>query len=125
ERTALNYLLRLSGIATATRRYVDVAAGRIIILDTRKTTPGLRLLEKYAVRAGGGTNHRLALDDGILIKDNHIRLAGSVAAAVDLMVAAQCAMPRESDVQILRQLDDARAAGAARILADIRSRDEL
>ncbi|MFI5079008.1 MAG: nicotinate-nucleotide diphosphorylase, partial [Vicinamibacteria bacterium] len=76
ERTALNYLLRLSGIATVTRRYVDVAAGRIVVLDTRKTTPGLRLLEKYAVRAGGGTNHRLALDDGILIKDNHVRLAG-------------------------------------------------
>ena len=78
ERTALNFLQRLSGIATLTRRFVDAAGGRITILDTRKTTPTLRALEKYAVRAGGGTNHRGGLDDGILIKDNHIRLAGGV-----------------------------------------------
>ena len=78
ERTALNLLQRLSGIATLTRRFVDAAGGRIIVLDTRKTTPTLRALEKYAVRAGGGTNHRVGLDDGILIKDNHIRLAGGV-----------------------------------------------
>ncbi|MEO5820112.1 MAG: carboxylating nicotinate-nucleotide diphosphorylase, partial [Vicinamibacteraceae bacterium] len=112
ERTALNYLLKLSGIATVTRRYVEVAAGRIIVLDTRKTTPGLRLLEKYAVRAGGGTNHRLALDDGILIKDNHIRLAGGVAAAMAGMRAAQCDMPIEIEAQSLEQLDEALAAGA-------------
>ena len=80
ERTALNFLQRLSGIATLTRRFVDATGGAITILDTRKTTPTLRALEKYAVRAGGGTNHRGGLDDGILIKDNHIRLGGGVAA---------------------------------------------
>ncbi len=78
ERTALNFLQRLSGIATLTRRYVDAAGGQITVLDTRKTTPTLRALEKYAVRAGGGSNHRGGLDDGILIKDNHVRLAGGV-----------------------------------------------
>ena len=82
ERTALNFLQRLSGIATLTRRFVDAAGGGITVLDTRKTTPTLRALEKYAVRAGGGTNHRSGLDDGILIKDNHVRLAGGVAEAV-------------------------------------------
>jgi nicotinate-nucleotide pyrophosphorylase (carboxylating) len=125
ERTALNYLLRLSGIATVTRRYVDAAAGRIVVLDTRKTTPGLRHLEKYAVRAGGGTNHRLALDDGILIKDNHIRLAGGVGVAMQRMRAAEVDMPIEIEVQSLEQLDDALAAGATRILADNLSPDEL
>jgi nicotinate-nucleotide pyrophosphorylase len=73
ERTALNFLQRLSGIATLTARFVDAARGGITILDTRKTTPGFRVLEKYAVRCGGGTNHRQRLDDGILIKDNHKR----------------------------------------------------
>ena len=73
---------RLTGIATLTRQFVDAAAGRITILDTRKTTPLLRALEKYAVRAGGGTNHRFGLDDGVLIKDNHMRLAGGVRDAV-------------------------------------------
>jgi nicotinate-nucleotide pyrophosphorylase (carboxylating) len=125
ERTALNYLLRLSGIATITRRYVQVAAGRIVVLDTRKTTPGLRLLEKYAVRAGGGTNHRLSLDDGILIKDNHIRLAGGVTEALARMRLAQCDMPIEIEVQSLAQLDEALAAGATRILADNLSMDDL
>ena len=89
ERTALNFLQRLSGIATLTRRFVDAAAGRITVLDTRKTTPLLRALEKYAVRAGGGVNHRAGLDDGILIKDNHIRLAGGVVAAVSRMRSKQ------------------------------------
>jgi nicotinate-nucleotide pyrophosphorylase (carboxylating) len=125
ERTALNYLLRLSGIATVTRRYVDAAAGRIVVLDTRKTTPGLRLLEKYAVRAGGGTNHRLALDDGILIKDNHVRLAGGIGAALERMRAANVDMPIEIEVQSLAQLDEALAAGATRILADNLSLDQL
>ena len=78
ERTALNFLQRLSGIATLTRQFVEAAGGRITMLDTRKTTPTLRVLEKYAVRAGGGMNHRGGLDDGILIKDNHVRLAGGV-----------------------------------------------
>src|SRR5207249_4653731 len=83
ERTALNLLGRLSGIATLTRRYVDAVDGTgATILDTRKTTPGLRALEKEAVRAGRGTNHRLGLDDGVLVKDNHLRLAGSIAEAV-------------------------------------------
>ena len=88
ERTALNLMQRMTGIATMTRRFVDAAGGRITILDTRKTTPTLRALEKYAVRAGGGTNHRSGLDDGILIKDNHIRLAGGVMEAVRRMKAA-------------------------------------
>jgi nicotinate-nucleotide pyrophosphorylase (carboxylating) len=125
ERTALNYLLRLSGIATLTRRFVEVAAGRIVVLDTRKTTPGLRLLEKYAVRAGGGTNHRLALDDGILIKDNHVRLAGGIEVALERMRAANADMPIEIEVQSLAQLDAALGAGATRILADNLSLDDL
>ncbi|MBI1383682.1 MAG: carboxylating nicotinate-nucleotide diphosphorylase [Rhizobiales bacterium] len=83
ERTALNYLIRLSGIATLTRKYVDAVAGtRAHIIDTRKTTPGLRALEKYAVRAGGGMNHRFGLDDAILIKDNHIAFAGGIDEAI-------------------------------------------
>src|SRR6185503_9835559 len=83
ERVALNFLGRLSGIATLTRRYVDAIAGtNAKIVDTRKTTPGLRMLEKYAVTCGGGHNHRLGLDDGVLIKDNHIALAGNVSEAV-------------------------------------------
>ena len=88
ERTALNFLQRLSGIATLTARFVDAAAGRIVVLDTRKTTPTLRALEKYAVRCGGGTNHRGGLDDAILIKDNHKRLAGGIGAAVRRALAA-------------------------------------
>jgi nicotinate-nucleotide pyrophosphorylase (carboxylating) len=118
ERTALNLLQRMSGIATLTRRFVDTAAGRIIILDTRKTTPTLRALEKYAVRAGGGTNHRNGLDDGILIKDNHVRLAGGVAAAVERMRAAGQEMPIEVEAQSLEQVDEAIAAGADIILLD-------
>ena len=82
ERTALNFLQRLSGIATLARRYVEAAAGRTVILDTRKTTPTLRVLEKYAVRVGGAANHRFGLGHGILIKDNHIQMAGSLIEAV-------------------------------------------
>jgi nicotinate-nucleotide pyrophosphorylase (carboxylating) len=118
ERTALNFLQRLSGIATATRRYVDAAGGRITVLDTRKTTPTLRALEKYAVRAGGGTNHRDGLDDGILIKDNHIRLAGGVAQALQRMKAAHQEMPIEIEAQSLEQVDEALAVGADVILLD-------
>jgi nicotinate-nucleotide pyrophosphorylase (carboxylating) len=118
ERTALNFLQRLSGIATLTRRYVDAAAGGITILDTRKTTPTLRALEKYAVRAGGGTNHRAGLDDGILIKDNHIQLGGGVAEVVRRMKAARQEMPIEIEAQTLQQVDDAIAAGANIILID-------
>lgn len=118
ERTALNLLQRLSGIATLTRRFVDAAGGRITILDTRKTTPGLRALEKYAVRAGGGSNHRFGLDDGILIKDNHIRLAGGVERAVERMRAAKRELPIEVEAQSLEQVEAAIAAGADIILLD-------
>jgi nicotinate-nucleotide pyrophosphorylase (carboxylating) len=118
ERTALNFLQRLSGIATMTSRFVDAAAGKIAVLDTRKTTPTLRLLEKYAVRAGGGTNHRAGLDDAILIKDNHIRLAGGVHAAMTRMKAARHDMPIEIEAQSLDQVDAAIAAGANIILLD-------
>ena len=118
ERTALNFIQRLSGTATMTRRFVDAAAGRIAVLDTRKTTPGLRVLEKYAVRAGGGVNHRGGLDQGVLIKDNHIRLAGSVGEAVTRMKAVDGEMPIEIEAQSLAQVDDALAAGADIILLD-------
>lgn len=118
ERTALNFMQRLSGIATLTRAYVDAAAGRIIVLDTRKTIPTMRLLEKYAVRAGGGTNHRLALDDGILIKDNHIALAGGLDVALRRMIAAGHDLQVEVEVRTLDELEAALAAGATRILAD-------
>jgi nicotinate-nucleotide pyrophosphorylase (carboxylating) len=118
ERTALNFLQRLSGIATLTRQFVDASGGRITVLDTRKTTPTLRALEKYAVRAGSGTNHRAGLDDGILIKDNHVRLAGGVVAAVQLMKAAKPEMPIEVEAQSLEQVNEALEAGAHIILVD-------
>jgi nicotinate-nucleotide pyrophosphorylase (carboxylating) len=118
ERTALNLLQRLSGIATLTRRFVDAAAGRIIVLDTRKTTPTLRALEKYAVRAGGGSNHRAGLDDAILIKDNHIRLAGGVEQALERMRAAGHELPIEIEAQSLDQVDEVLAGRADIILLD-------
>jgi nicotinate-nucleotide pyrophosphorylase (carboxylating) len=118
ERTALNFIQRLSGIATITRAFVDAANGSITILDTRKTTPTLRALEKYAVRAGAGTNHRAGLDDGVLIKDNHVRLAGGVRAAVQRMKDADPEMPIEVEAQSLEQVDEALAAGADIILFD-------
>lgn len=119
ERTALNFMQRMSGIATMTRRYVEAAAGSsLTILDTRKTTPTLRVLEKYAVRAGGGTNHRFALDDGILIKDNHVALAGGVGVALERMRAAGPDMTIEIEVRTLEELDVALGAGTTRILAD-------
>lgn len=125
ERTALNFLGRLSGIATLTRRYVDAVAGTgAAILDTRKTTPGLRLLEKHAVRCGGGRNHRFGLDDGVLVKDNHLRAAGSIANAVErLRDATQ--LPVEVECDTLEQVADAIAAGADAILIDNMSPDEL
>ena len=125
ERTALNFLQRLSGIASLTRRFVDAAAGGITVLDTRKTTPTLRALEKYAVRAGGGTNHRAGLDDGILIKDNHIRLGGGVVEVVRRMKAARQEMPIEIEAQSLQQVDEAIAAGADVILIDNLPLDEI
>ena len=118
ERTALNFLQRLSGIATLTLRFVDASGGTITILDTRKTTPTLRALEKYAVRAGGATNHRGGLDDGVLIKDNHVRLAGGVAEAMRRMKDADPEMPIEVEAQSLEQVDEAIAAGADIILLD-------
>jgi nicotinate-nucleotide pyrophosphorylase (carboxylating) len=118
ERTALNFLQRLSGIATLTRKFVDASGGTIVVLDTRKTTPTLRALEKYAVRAGSGTNHRGGLDDGILIKDNHVRLAGGVHEAIRRMKAAKAEMPIEVEAQSLEQVDEALAAGADIILVD-------
>jgi nicotinate-nucleotide pyrophosphorylase (carboxylating) len=118
ERTALNFLQRLSGIATRARQFVDAAGGRITILDTRKTTPTLRALEKYAVRAGGATNHRAGLFDAVLVKDNHIRLAGGVKAAVAAARARQPGRPIEIEAETLRQVDEALAAGADTVLVD-------
>jgi nicotinate-nucleotide pyrophosphorylase (carboxylating) len=122
ERTALNFLQRLSGVATATRRCVDALAaggGRTRLLDTRKTTPGWRLLEKSAVRAGGGTNHRISLGDGVLIKDNHVAACGGVAEAVKRARARAGAMLRiEVEVVDLAGLESAIAAGADIVLLD-------
>jgi nicotinate-nucleotide pyrophosphorylase (carboxylating) len=118
ERTALNFLQRLSGISTCARRFVDAAGGRITILDTRKTTPTLRALEKYAVRAGGATNHRVGLFDAVLIKDNHIRLAGGVQAAIQGVRAHRPGLPVEIEAETLAQVDEALAAGADTILVD-------
>jgi nicotinate-nucleotide pyrophosphorylase (carboxylating) len=125
ERTALNFLQRLCGIATLTRQFVDIADGRIMVLDTRKTTPVLRALEKYAVRAGGGVNHRGGLDDGILIKDNHIRLLGSLGGAVTQMRKLNREMPTEVEAQTLAQVDEALEAGAEIIMLDNLSTDEI
>jgi len=118
ERTALNFLQHLSGIATVTRRFVDAAGGRITILDTRKTTPGLRALEKYAVKAGGAINHRMSLEDGVLIKDNHIKMAGGVAGALARIRARGTARPVEVEVESLEQVDEALSAGADILLLD-------
>ena len=125
ERTALNFLQRLSGIATRTRRFVDAAGGRITILDTRKTTPTLRVLEKYAVRAGGATNHRVGLFDAILIKDNHIRLGGGVTRAVERARAHRPGLPVEIEAETLAQVDQALAAGAETILVDNMATDDI
>lgn len=118
ERTALNFLQRLCGIATVTAAYVDAAAGAITILDTRKTTPGFRALEKYAVRCGGGSNHRQRLDDGILIKDNHKRLAGGVRAVAERAMRAAHGLPVEVAVETLEELDEVLKVGVPRILLD-------
>ena len=122
ERTALNFLQRLSGIASETRRHVDAAGGAITVLDTRKTTPGMRVVEKYAVRCGGGANHRERLDTAILIKDNHKRLAGGIASV--LQRAARASLPVEIEVESLAELDQALAAGARRVLVDNFSLDD-
>lgn len=118
ERTALNFLQRLSGIATFTARCVAAAAGRITVLDTRKTTPTLRALEKYAVRCGGGTNHRQRLDEALLIKDNHKRVAGGVQQAVRRAQAHQSALSLEVEVETLEELDAVLELRVSRILLD-------
>jgi nicotinate-nucleotide pyrophosphorylase (carboxylating) len=127
ERVALNFLGHLSGIATATRALVDAVAGtKARIVCTRKTTPGLRALEKYAVRCGGGFNHRLGLDDAILIKDNHIALAGGLRSAVERARSGLGHMAMiEVEVDTLAQLDEALSLGVTRILLDNMSSDEL
>lgn len=117
ERTALNILQFMSGIATLTRRFVEAAAP-LVVLDTRKTLPGLRTLAKYAVVCGGGRNHRRGLYDAVLIKDNHIRVAGSVGAAVALARAAGAPTPIEVETQSLEQVDEAVEAGADVIMLD-------
>lgn len=127
ERTALNFLQMLSGVAAATRRYVDAVAGtRAAIVDTRKTLPGLRIAQKYAVRTGGGINHRLGLYDAILIKENHIAAAGGVSTA--LAAARKIAPPGiwiQIEVEDLEQLREALDAGASMILLDNMALDML
>jgi nicotinate-nucleotide pyrophosphorylase (carboxylating) len=125
ERVALNFLGRLSGIATLTRRYADAVEGTgAAVLDTRKTTPGLRALEKHAVVCGGGRNHRFGLDDAVLVKDNHLRAAGSVTRAVELVRAASD-LPVEVECETLQQVGEALEAGVDAILLDNMTLDEL
>jgi nicotinate-nucleotide pyrophosphorylase (carboxylating) len=119
ERPALNTLQHLSGIATLTRRYVDAIAGTgATLLDTRKTTPGLRLLEKHATRMGGAQNHRMRLDDGVLIKDNHVAVCGGVAEAVRRAKSANTGLQIQVEVDRIEQIEPALAAGADRLLLD-------
>src|SRR5215216_277911 len=119
ERSALNTLQHLSGIATLTRRYVDAIAGTgATLLDTRKTIPGLRLLDKYAARMGGAHNHRMRLDDGVLIKDNHVAVCGGVAEAVARAKAASTGLQVQVEVDRIDQIEPALAAGAERLLLD-------
>jgi len=118
ERTAVNFVQHLSGIATLTRRFVDATGGALTILDTRKTIPTLRALSKYAVRCGGGANHRVGLYDGVLIKDNHVRLAGGIAEAVRRVRAGGSSLAIEVEAQSLQEVDDAIAAGVEVIMLD-------
>jgi nicotinate-nucleotide pyrophosphorylase (carboxylating) len=119
ERAALNFLQLLSGVATATRKYVDVVAGtNARILDTRKTLPGLRQAQKYAVRVGGGHNQRMALYDGILIKENHIAAAGGITKALQAAAALDARVPVQVEVENLDELREALAAGASSVLLD-------
>src|SRR5690349_23526423 len=119
ERSALNTLQHLCGIATMTRQYVDAIAGTgAILIDTRKTIPGLRILEKYAVRMGGAQNHRMRLDDGVLIKDNHVAACGGVAEAVRRAKAANTGLQVQVEVDRIDQIEPALEAGADRLLLD-------
>ena len=119
ERSALNTLQHLSGIATLTRTYVDAIAGTgATLLDTRKTIPGLRSLEKYAARMGGAQNHRMRLDDGVLIKDNHVAVCGGVAEAVRRAKSANTGLQVQVEVDRIEQIEPALAAGADRLLLD-------
>jgi nicotinate-nucleotide pyrophosphorylase (carboxylating) len=125
ERTALNFLQHLSGIATLSRRFVRAAGGAITVLDTRKTLPTFRALEKYAVRMGGATNHRMSLDDGVLIKDNHIRLVDSIASAVARLRAHGSTLPVEVEVETLDDVDAALEARADTLLLDNMTLDDI
>jgi nicotinate-nucleotide pyrophosphorylase (carboxylating) len=125
ERTALNFLQHLSGIATLARQYVRAAGGTITVLDTRKTTPTLRVLEKYAVRVGGATNHRMSLHDGVLIKDNHIRLGGGITNAVAQVRAFGASHSVEVECETLKQVAQALDAGADILLLDNMGIDDI
>lgn len=126
ERAALNFLQLLSGVATATRHYVDLIQGtRAAILDTRKTMPGLRLAQKYAVRVGGGKNQRLALYDGILIKENHIAAAGGIRQAMDAAHALHAGVSIQIEVENMDEFQQALDAGAASVLLDNFSTDQM
>lgn len=125
ERVALNLLGRLSGIATLTRRFVEAVEGSgVAVLDTRKTTPGLRILEKYAVQIGGGVNHRFGLFDAVLVKDNHLRLAGGVAEAVRRL-RSSASLPLEVEADTHEQVEQALGLGVERILLDNMSPSEV
>jgi nicotinate-nucleotide pyrophosphorylase (carboxylating) len=125
KRVALNFLGRLSGIATLTRRFVDAVEGTgASVLDTRKTTPGLRALEKHAVACGGGRNHRFGLDDAVLVKDNHLRAAGSIRRAVELVRAATD-LPVEVECETLDDVREALEVGVDAILLDNMTLAEL
>jgi nicotinate-nucleotide pyrophosphorylase (carboxylating) len=127
ERVILNLLQRMSGIATLTRKFVDAVSGtKARILDTRKTVPGLRVIDKYAVRCGGGQNHRLDLSDGVLIKNNHIALAGSIAAALEHAHRnRRGSQPIEVEVRTLAELEEALTHGAEAILLDNMSAEDV
>ncbi len=126
ERVALNLLARLCGIASLTRRFVELTDGtRTTVLDTRKTTPGLRALEKYAVRCGGGANHRAGLYDGVLVKENHLRVAGGITAALAALDGRVDGLPVEVEAETIAQVREALDAGAPRILLDNMSPEQV
>ncbi|MCK4941133.1 carboxylating nicotinate-nucleotide diphosphorylase [candidate division WOR-3 bacterium] len=125
ERTALNFLQHLSGIATLTKRFVDTTDGNIKVLDTRKTLPGLRVMEKYAVRVGGGLNHRFGLYDMVMIKDNHIQIAGSITEAVNRVRRKKKRSFIEVEVQTLEELKEAIAVEANRIMLDNMNKNQI